>query len=386
MLDMSWTRADRASDTVKQQSYSHPRTHYNIRGAMICAGRLQHLARLQVMADARPNRPPQLAKVEQPALSEPVQPVEAAVEVEESAPAAEPVPAVEPAKTVIHRRVPVPVLRPRLDLCLPSGFTLDAGSRILVVADSGKTADGLARRLRSRKASVLVVNPVDEIAMARIEQWHAESPVTGIYYLPALDIEPALAEMDAGAWESELDKRVMPLYHLLRKVGPESFLVCATRMGGLHGYGADGAAAPLGGAVSGFAKAIAMERPKLFVKVVDFAEDEIPSRMAGLLIQETLVDNAVVEVGWRGEQRFGIALLERPAEAQTLDLGKKPVFLVSGGTGGITASVVTDLAKNTQGTFYLLGRAENADPRIGYPSGTQRPRPIEAGRDAAPGG
>jgi len=83
--------------------------------------------------------------------------------------------------------------------------------------------------------------------------------------------------------------------------------VCATRMGGLHGYGADGASAPLGGAVSGFAKAMSMERPTLLVKVVDFAEDETPAQTATLLIEETLVDSAVVEIGWRGEQRFGIA-------------------------------------------------------------------------------
>jgi hypothetical protein len=95
--------------------------------------------------------------------------------------------------------------------------------------------------------------------------------------------------------------------------------------------------------------------------VVDFAEDETPAQTATLLIEETLVDSAVVEIGWRGEQRFGIAILERNVEEQILDLGKNPVFLISGGTGGITASVVTDLAQQTKGIFYLLGRSELPD-------------------------
>ncbi len=104
-----------------------------------------------------------------------------------------------------------------------------------------------------------------------------------------------------------------------------------------------------------------LERSSLLVKVVDFAEDEDAARIASLLIEETLIDSAVVEVGWRGEQRFGIAMLDRDVDEQTLNLGEHPVFLVSGGTAGITASVVTDLAQQTQGTFYLLGRSELPD-------------------------
>ena len=273
-------------------------------------------------------------------------------------------PAVEPVEAVtIRRRIPLPVLRPRLNLCTPSGQKIDATSRILIVADSSKTADNLARRLRGRKAQVMVVTTVDETALAKVQAWQAESPVTGMYYLPALNVEPTLSEMDALSWDVELEARILPLYHLLRLVGPEAFLVSATRMGGLHGYGADGASAPFGGAVSGFTKAMGLERSNLLVKVVDFAEDEDAARVASLLIEETLTDSAVVEVGWRGEQRFGIAMLDRDVDEQTLDLGDHPVFLVSGGTAGITASVVTDLAQQTQGTFYLLGRSELPDPQ-----------------------
>ncbi len=365
MLDLDLDlEADLGIDTVKQaELFATIRTHYNIpRREDLRLVDYNTLAKVvQFMADALAEQSAPAPEVETLIETALPQPVETIAEVEQGT-QSDGEPAVEEKpRPTIRRRVPVPVLRPRLDLCTPTEIILDASSRILVVADSGKTADSLARRLRGRKTSVLVVKTTDEAALAKVQQWHAESSVTGIYFLPALDTEPTLVEMDAASWETELEKRVMPLYHLLRAVGPESFLVCATHMGGLHGYGADGASAPMGGAVSGFAKAVGMERPNLFVKVVDFAQDETPARMAALLIEETLVDGAVVEVGWRGEQRFGIALLERPLEAQTLELGKKPVFLVSGGTGGITASVVTDLVQQTQGTFYLLGRSELPD-------------------------
>ncbi|MRR32629.1 beta-ketoacyl synthase, partial [bacterium] len=276
----------------------------------------------------------------------------------------EPAPTIQSVQPVtIRRREPLPVLRPRLNLCTPSGQKIDAASRILILADGSKTADSLARRLRSRKAQVMVLTTVDESTLAKVQAWQAESPVTGMYYLPALNVEPALSELDAASWDAELEARILPLYHLLRLVGPEAFLVSATRMGGLHGYGADGASAPFGGAVSGFSKAMGLERSTLMVKVVDFAEDEDPARIASLLIEETLTDSAVVEVGWRGEQRFGIAMLDRDVDVQPFNLGDHPVFLVSGGTAGITASVVTDLAQQTQGTFYLLGRSELPDPQ-----------------------
>lgn len=369
MLDLDLDlEADLGIDTVKQaELFATIRTHYNIPRRedlrLVDYNTLAKVVQFMAEALAEQSTPAAAQEESAPAVAA-TQTVESVEVVEEQETRTEDAPEVVTQKvSTIRRRVPVPVLRPRLDLCSPTGISLDASSRILVIADSGKTADSLTRRLRGRKASVLVVNPTDETALAKVEQWHAESPVTGIYYLPALEVEPILAEMDGAAWKTELEKRVMPLYHLMRSVGPESFLICATHMGGLHGYGADGASAPMGGAVSGFAKAMGIERPNLFVKVVDFAEDETPSRMAKLLIEETLVDAAAVEIGWRGEQRFGIALLERPVEAQTFDLGKNPVFLVSGGTGGITAPVVTDLVQQTQGIFYLMGRSELPDAK-----------------------
>ena len=47
----------------------------------------------------------------------------------------------------IIRRVPIAALRPRLDLCKPTGVKLDQNSRIIIVADDGKVFTALQKKL-----------------------------------------------------------------------------------------------------------------------------------------------------------------------------------------------------------------------------------------------
>ena len=55
-------------------------------------------------------------------------------------------------------------------------------------------------------------------------------------------------------------------------------------------------------------------------------------------------------------------MVEQPAAEADLELTKDSVYIVSGGSGGITAPVVLDLARNCGGTFYLLSRTPLPDP------------------------
>jgi NAD(P)-dependent dehydrogenase (short-subunit alcohol dehydrogenase family)/uncharacterized ubiquitin-like protein YukD len=265
---------------------------------------------------------------------------------------------------VIKRRVPVPVLRPRLNLCRPTSVTLGEDQRVLVVAGNSTVGSSLARRLRARKVQVLTLNPPGmPHAMQKITAWLKEGPIHGVYFLPALEVEPLLAEMTPESWQQSLETRAYDMYQVLRALPDDVFLVCATRCGGLFGYTPEGATAPLGGLVSGFAKAVAMERPQAFIKVVDFAPEVPDATVAACLLEETLFDPAVAEVGWVGEQRFTIANRPIPlGDESNLTLDSSSVFLVSGGSGGITGRVVLDLARQTQGRFYLVGIEPVPDP------------------------
>jgi NAD(P)-dependent dehydrogenase (short-subunit alcohol dehydrogenase family) len=193
--------------------------------------------------------------------------------------------------------------------------------------------------------------------LAKLTGWLAEGPITGVYFLPSLEVEPKLAEMNIQDWQTGLEERLYSLCAIMKALPEETFLVCATRMGGLHGYSAEGASAPLGGATSGFAKALAREREKAFVKVVDFETNTSAALIGTRLIEETLQDPGALEIGWENDLRYGIAAVEQPLPAEKdFVLEEGSVFLISGGSGGIIRPIVEDLARATRGTFYLLDR------------------------------
>src|SRR5258708_2681685 len=76
----------------------------------------------------------------------------------------------------IPRRVPVPTLRPPLEICKPTGVTLGRGSRVAIMADRGGVAEALAQKLAAMGVEIV---GIDDIA----------GPLQGIYWLPALDHE-----------------------------------------------------------------------------------------------------------------------------------------------------------------------------------------------------
>ena len=62
----------------------------------------------------------------------------------------------------IPRRVPVPMLRPPLTACVPTGVTLGAGTRVAVMRDHGGVGDALTTRLTRLGVDVVEVHPYDD--------------------------------------------------------------------------------------------------------------------------------------------------------------------------------------------------------------------------------
>ena len=281
---------------------------------------------------------------------------------------AEAVPSDLAATDAYPRRVPTPVLRPSLDLCKPTGVTLDGTSRVIVMADEGGVGAGLAQRLTKQGSQVLVLDAGvnAEPLAATLDAWLAAGPVTGVFWLAALDDEGPVEAMDLAAWHEALNRRVKNLYvtmHRLFEAKP--FLVAATRLGGYHGYDESGATAPLGGAVSGFAKAYHRELPDVLVKVVDVPLGRDANAVADALVAETLRDPGCTEVGYPDDGlRWSVGLADAPfglvADGMTLDA--KSVFVVTGAAGSIVSAITADLAKASGGTFHLLDLTPAPDP------------------------
>jgi malonyl CoA-acyl carrier protein transacylase len=269
------------------------------------------------------------------------------------------------AANALPRRVPVPMLRPDLELCKPTGVEFSGDSRVIVVSDEGKAARYLGYRLRARKTKVLIVkDATPETVFQEVQAWQQEGPIDGVYFLPALDIEPPLIEMNLAQWRTEQEKRIKTLYALMRALPEDAFLISGTRLGGLHGYGPEGATAPLGGAVTGFTKSYARERPDALVKALDFDVDADDRQIAEILVNETLRDPGAVEIGYHGGQRYTVGLVEQPVAGSEPDvtLDVETVFVITGSAGGITARIVGDLARASGGTFYLTDLGPAPDP------------------------
>ncbi|WIX98587.1 SDR family NAD(P)-dependent oxidoreductase [Amycolatopsis mongoliensis] len=266
----------------------------------------------------------------------------------------------QPAGTgTFPRRVPVATIRPPLEFCRATGVELGEGQRVLVGCDDGGAGVALAERLSARGVEVLVVEghpDADELA-ARLD-----GPVHGVYWLPALDHEGPIEDMDLDGWREANRIRVKLLYTAMRRLyDQDAFLVTGTRLGGRHGYDETGAYAPLGGAVTGFAKAYGRERPEVLVKAVDFGAEATNEEIADALLEETLTDPGALEVGRADGLRWAVTVEERPLEGEGMTLDADTVFVVTGAAGSIVSAITADLARASGGTFHLLDLTPEPD-------------------------
>ncbi|HXY44912.1 MAG TPA: SDR family oxidoreductase, partial [Acidimicrobiales bacterium] len=271
----------------------------------------------------------------------------------------------------VRRRVPVPIPRPPLELCRRTGVELQPGARVIVMSDGGGVGDALISLLTDRGVEVLAIEgrPRAPDLAAQLSAWASSGGVRGVYWLPALDSEPPLEQLDIASWKEHLRIRVKLLAATMRAlyehIAPSgTFLVAATRMGGRHGYEDAGCRAPMGGAVTGFVKAYKRERPNCLVKAVDLAATAAAGDIAAALVAETELDPGAVEVGLQGDVRWAVGLQEQAVEdgRPGLALGPDSVFVVTGAAGSIVSAIVADLARVSGGTFHLLDLAPEPDP------------------------
>ncbi len=63
--------------------------------------------------------------------------------------------------------------------------------------DEGGVGEALVKQLDKAGADTLTLEAglATDAMLARVEAWHADSPITGVYWLPALDDDGDLAEL-----------------------------------------------------------------------------------------------------------------------------------------------------------------------------------------------
>ncbi|PID95922.1 MAG: hypothetical protein CSA84_07545 [Actinomycetales bacterium] len=264
-------------------------------------------------------------------------------------------------------------MRPGLGQCVATGVQLD-GARVVVMLDEGGVGEALVKRLGKAGATTLVLDvgiSTDDLS-AQLDTWLNDGPINGVYWLPALDEEGNHDDLNLAYWTECLRRRVKTLYTTMRRLYDDApFLVSAVRLGGKHGYDADGAIAPMGGSVTGFTKSYKKEHPEALVKAVDFPASRKTAAIADVLIDETLRDPGAVEIGRINEERWGVGFTEIPFAPLNEDgssdgeggmpLTKDSVFLVTGAAGSIVSAITADLAKVSGGVFHLLDLTPTPD-------------------------
>jgi acyl transferase domain-containing protein/NAD(P)-dependent dehydrogenase (short-subunit alcohol dehydrogenase family)/acyl carrier protein len=375
MLDLDLDlEADLGVDTVKQaEMFAAVRAAYNIpRDENLKLRDFPTLAHVIKFAHDRQSRLPATAVPSSPGTQQvtQVKPGEIPASASATKPARAILASLDAANRV-PRRAPLPILRPPLNLCKPTGITLDRTSRVVIMPDKAGVGDALTLRLQARGVEVLRIADALEIDALtnQLKNWTAADRIHGVYWLPALDNEGPLEKMDLTGWHADVRVRVKSLHATMRALYEQvsqvgTFLVSATRLGGLHGYDDSGALAPLGGAVVGFTKAYKRERMEVLVKAVDFEPQRNAAEVADLLIEETLHDPGAIEIGYTGDQRWTVGLQEQPAaDGQPgLVLDSNTVFLITGAAGSIVSAITADLATASGGTFYLLDLVPEPDP------------------------
>ncbi len=370
MLDLDLDlEADLGVDTVKQaEMFAAVRAAYNIpRDENIKLRDFPTLAHVIKFAhDRQPGSAPP-PPVSQPTIEAPAKAT------------SQPIPITRPRPTLasfeaansIPRRVPVPVLRPPLNLCKPTGVTLAPGSRVVLMPDNAGVADALSQLLQTMGVEVLRIEgaPDADALVTLLKKWMAAGPVKGVYWLAALDHESSVHTMELAQWHDALRVRVKSFFTTMRALYDQisaagTFLVSATLLGGQHGYDDAGAVAPLGGAVVGMTKTYKRERGDVLVKSVDFELTRDASSLAELLVRETLRDPGAVEIGYKQGERWSVGLREQPAADGNpgLTLDSNSVFVVTGAAGSIVSAITADLAAASGGTFYLLDLVPEPDP------------------------
>ena len=371
MLDLDLDlEADLGVDTVKQaEMFAAVRAAYNIpRDETLKLRDFPTLAHVIKFAHDRSAR----AKASVPSVKPaPEEQRSAAPTASVSVQPVRPVLASLDAANNIPRRVPVATLRPPLSVCKATGVKLDQNSSVVLMPDKGGVGQALTERLTELGVKVFCVegSPDADTLTGILKAWTATRPVNGVFWLTALDNEGDLRKMDSTVWREAVRVRVKLLHTTMRVLyghvsRPGTFLVTATTLGGHHGYDDAGAVAPLGGAVTGFAKTYKRERPECLVKAVDFDAKRRPNEVADLLISETLHDPGAVEIGYTSGQRWTVGLQEQPATdgRPGMVFDKNTVFVITGAAGSIVSAITADLANASGGTFYLLDLVPKPDP------------------------
>ncbi len=226
-------------------------------------------------------------------------------------------------------------------------------------------------KIKSKTAHSFVLKNADESslteALDQIQQAHG--PIGSFVHL-----HPRVTcDLSAKERFSNSEKQVLKLIFLIAKHLAKPLIKAAssqratfmtvTRINGKLGYQIDSDVSPVAGGLFGLLKTANIEWEPVFCRALDLSPEIGENEASEKIITEMSdSDCRISEVGYTPTERYTLTATVQPVVEQDQVSAAKiettSVFLVSGGGKGVTASCVTELAKQYQCRFVLLGRSE----------------------------
>jgi NAD(P)-dependent dehydrogenase (short-subunit alcohol dehydrogenase family)/acyl carrier protein len=260
---------------------------------------------------------------------------------------------------------------------------------ILITDDGGGVAENLADKLDSREISTVLISKgtsvketgkgkytadfEDPVAINQlIDLLHGQGKtISGFIHLAALMKGLPFEELDFSKWKKRLQLEVKSLYYFARFAGEDirkasqtgnAWLMAATALGGNFAVGREkqDISNPWQGGIAGFIKTAAIEWPEVQCKVLDFEVELNTIDTADRILLEMQCDDRTVEIGYQGDRRYALKLLDAPLDRIIdggLSIDSSWVVVATGGARGITAEVVLELAKRYRPNIVLAGRS-----------------------------
>lgn len=187
--------------------------------------------------------------------------------------------------------------------------------------------------------------------------------ISGIVHLAPLTVTGVIK--GAEKWRQYTQIQVKSLFQILQtcadnlQQGKSPCVLSASLLGGCFGrVDSCGSGSVSGGANTGLLKTLSYEWPQVQFRAVDCDSSQLPDAIAEQIIQEFLLPEGSIEVGYPQGQRTLFRTTAMP-----LNLGEKQlhpeanwVVLVSGGHRGITAEVMKALMVKGM-TLIVVGRS-----------------------------
>ena len=270
-----------------------------------------------------------------------------------------------PAGEIEPSRTPRYVIAPRA-APLPAVSVAHLSGLYLVLGGPPALAAIVLDSLRKRGAAAHGIDQTTLADATRVAE-HVEAlratagPVAGVVHLAGLAVAGVPESLQV--WRAMAAVQTKSLFELLKYCAGDltrgGHVVAATAFGGR--FGRDGhatATSATAAGVNGLLKTLAFEWPDATFKVVDFDPTASGDSVAAALIQELLTGDREVEVGFAEGSRYVFAVTAAPFPQPRPELHRledHSVILVTAGARGITAEVVSRLARPTF-TLVVIGR------------------------------